>query len=171
MLPQKGDNLSALSQVGKRGSSLQICIICKLATYSSASSDSSLSSFCSSTGLVQLYQISLTQQETDTAQASHMQAFIYQQKHGKPNASPKAAEDAMDGIGGSGYGGGSVVDGQDGDGLNKAQEGAIVYLPPPPAPKGKKQSPQDAIDEFWSKFDSKTPGRGQTIPRTSLHSF
>ena len=49
----------------------------------------------------------------------------------------------------------------DQEGLNRAQDGAIVYLPPVPPSKNKKQSPQAAIDEFWGKFNSKTPGRGK----------
>lgn len=38
---------------------------------------------------------------------------------------------------------------------------ATVVVVNRPAPKNnKKQSPQDAIDEFWKKFYSTTPGKG-----------
>jgi hypothetical protein len=36
----------------------------------------------------------------------------------------------------------------------------MVLVPAPAAKKTKHQSPQASIDEFWSKFNSKTPGRG-----------
>lgn len=32
-------------------------------------------------------------------------------------------------------------------------------------PKKKQQSPQEAIDEFWSKFNTKAPGKGENIFR------
>lgn len=31
---------------------------------------------------------------------------------------------------------------------------------PVPSKKNKKQTPQQAIDEFWAKFTTKTPGKG-----------
>ncbi|KAH8599322.1 hypothetical protein B0O99DRAFT_504411 [Bisporella sp. PMI_857] len=48
-------------------------------------------------------------------------------------------------------------------GLQNARDGQILFTPAVPASKKKKQSPQDSINEFWSKFDSKTPGRASTI--------
>jgi hypothetical protein len=60
----------------------------------------------------------------------------------------------------SGYAG---SDPGDGDG-NKGPDGAIMFVPPSPPKKNKKQSPQDAIDEFWGKFNSTTPGRGNNFP-------
>jgi hypothetical protein len=44
--------------------------------------------------------------------------------------------------------------------LGNPKDGAIIYVPPTLAKEKKHQSPQDAIDEFWEKFNSKTPGRG-----------
>jgi len=44
--------------------------------------------------------------------------------------------------------------------LNNAKDGQIIFVPPSPPKKNKKQSPQDAINDFWKRFDSKTPGRG-----------
>lgn len=38
--------------------------------------------------------------------------------------------------------------------------GNIVLVPAPDIKKTKHISPQDAIDEFWAKFKSKTPGKG-----------
>jgi hypothetical protein len=42
--------------------------------------------------------------------------------------------------------------------LDKNKDATIA---PAPAKKVKHLSPQDAIDEFWNKFNSKTPGRGE----------
>jgi hypothetical protein len=78
-----------------------------------------------------------------------MQAYIHRLKNAKPNAEMRSESS----------GSSSVTSDQ--DGLNRAQDGAIVYLPPVPPSKKKKQSPQAAIDEFWGKFNSKTPGRGK----------
>jgi hypothetical protein len=80
-----------------------------------------------------------------------MQAYIHRLKNAKPNAMRSESSSSS-----------SVTSDQ--DGLNNAKDGAIVYLPPVAAKKNKKQSPQDAIDEFWGKFDSKTPGRGKRLP-------
>ena len=44
--------------------------------------------------------------------------------------------------------------------LGNPKDGAIIYMPAPSSKKKKHQSPQEAIDEFWAKFNSKTPGRG-----------
>ncbi|TVY57332.1 Calpain-5 [Lachnellula cervina] len=47
---------------------------------------------------------------------------------------------------------------------NRAQEATPFMLVAAPLPHKKtKQSPQSSIDEFWSKFNSKTPGRATTI--------
>ncbi len=37
--------------------------------------------------------------------------------------------------------------------------------PPPPAPKKRKQgqTDQDVLDEFWSKFESGSPGKGTIV--------
>jgi hypothetical protein len=35
-----------------------------------------------------------------------------------------------------------------------------VSIPEPP--KSKKQDPQSAINEFWEKFKTKTPGKGES---------
>lgn len=48
--------------------------------------------------------------------------------------------------------------------LNKNKDAPYIVMAPAPAKKVKHQSPQDAIDEFWNKFNSKTPGRGE-LPR------
>ena len=45
--------------------------------------------------------------------------------------------------------------------LNKNKDAPYIVMAPAPAKKVKHQSPQDAIDEFWNKFNSKTPGRGE----------
>ncbi|KAG9228919.1 hypothetical protein BJ875DRAFT_363172, partial [Amylocarpus encephaloides] len=43
-------------------------------------------------------------------------------------------------------------------------DGQPMYLMPALAPKKpKRQAPQGTIDEFWAKFDSKTPGKASTI--------
>ena len=59
----------------------------------------------------------------------------------------------------------------DQEGLNRAQDGAIVYLPPVTPSEKKKQSPQAAIDEFWRKFNSRTPGRGKLPDEHSCKLF
>lgn len=81
-----------------------------------------------------------------------MQAYIYRLKNAAPNAEMRSEASSSSS---------SITSDQ--DGLNKAQDGAIVYLPPVAPSKKKKQSPQAAIDEFWGKFNSKTPGRASTI--------
>lgn len=43
---------------------------------------------------------------------------------------------------------------------NPKDGGAIIYVPASPSKSKKHQSPQDAIDEFWEKFNSKNPGQG-----------
>ena len=45
--------------------------------------------------------------------------------------------------------------------LNKTKDTPYIVMAPAPPKKVKHQSPQDAIDEFWGKFNSKTPGRGE----------
>lgn len=47
--------------------------------------------------------------------------------------------------------------------LNKTKDAPYIVMAPAPPKKVKHQSPQDAIDEFWGKFNSKTPGRASTI--------
>jgi hypothetical protein len=44
--------------------------------------------------------------------------------------------------------------------LGNPKGDAILFVPATPAKKKKHLSPQQAIDEFWGKFNSKTPGRG-----------
>ncbi|KAH8687438.1 hypothetical protein BGZ60DRAFT_363165 [Tricladium varicosporioides] len=39
----------------------------------------------------------------------------------------------------------------------------MILVPAPTTKKPKHQAPQDAIDEFWAKFNSKTPGRATSI--------
>jgi hypothetical protein len=53
------------------------------------------------------------------------------------------------------------------DDLNKTKDAPYIVMAPAPAKKVKHQSPQDAIDEFWGKFNSKTPGRGKPPPTAS----
>lgn len=63
---------------------------------------------------------------------------------------------------------GSVVSGSSGsssssDGNKRAAGDTPMMLVPAPAPtKKKSQSPQETIDEFWAKFNSKTPGKGSS---------
>lgn len=38
----------------------------------------------------------------------------------------------------------------------------MLQLPGASPKKPKVQAPQDSIDEFWSKFKSKTPGKGKS---------
>lgn len=45
--------------------------------------------------------------------------------------------------------------------LNMNKDAPYVVMAPAPPKKAKHQSPQDAIDELWSNFNSKTPGRGE----------
>jgi hypothetical protein len=45
--------------------------------------------------------------------------------------------------------------------FNRAKDPTLFVMAPAPTKKVKHQSPQDAIDEFWGKFNSKTPGRGK----------
>jgi len=84
-----------------------------------------------------------------------MLSYIHQLKNAKP-AKP-AKHDDMKSEASSGRS--SDIYGLE-QAARDAKEGAIVYLPPAPTTKKKKQSPQAAIDEFWGKFNSKTPGRG-----------
>lgn len=46
---------------------------------------------------------------------------------------------------------------------DQVKETPLVLIPQPPAKKPKKVAPQDAVDEFWAKFNSKTPGIGNLI--------
>ena len=55
-------------------------------------------------------------------------------------------------VSGSAYGDNVSVEGQ---------EGSFMLGPTGHVPKKPKhQTPQDAIDEFWAKFDTKAPGKG-----------
>ncbi|KAI9644088.1 hypothetical protein NHQ30_007440 [Ciborinia camelliae] len=47
--------------------------------------------------------------------------------------------------------------------------GNIVFVPAPDIKKTKHISPQDAIDEFWAKFKSKTPGKPSTVLPKNLY--
>ncbi|RAL61314.1 hypothetical protein DID88_009450 [Monilinia fructigena] len=47
--------------------------------------------------------------------------------------------------------------------LKQGPGGNIVFVPAPDVKKTKHISPQDAIDEFWAKFKSKTPGKASTV--------
>ena len=40
------------------------------------------------------------------------------------------------------------------------KEERILLIPSDPVKKAKHQAPQEAIDEFWQKFNTKTPGKG-----------
>lgn len=40
------------------------------------------------------------------------------------------------------------------------KNGRILLVPADPVKKPKHQAPQDAIDEFWQNFNTKTPGKG-----------
>jgi hypothetical protein len=75
------------------------------------------------------------------------------------NSGLKAEADAM----GSAAGATSMPPPSDDGANNAGRDGQIIFVPPTPAKKTKKQAPQDAIDEFWKKFDSKTPGRGKSL--------
>lgn len=66
----------------------------------------------------------------------------------------------------SSYSSGSSVDSSPGD-LHKHKDAPYIVMAPVPPKKVKHQSPQDAIDEFWEKFNSKTPGRGKLLPTAS----
>jgi len=59
---------------------------------------------------------------------------------------------------------GTKISGSGADAAGEKQDGkyGIVKLVDEPQKKVKHQSPQEAIDEFWEKFDSKTPGRGKS---------
>jgi len=47
------------------------------------------------------------------------------------------------------------------EGNNKAAgDTPMMLIPAPPPTRKKSQSPQQTIDEFWAKFNSKTPGKG-----------
>ncbi|KAM3074584.1 hypothetical protein ACMFMG_008013 [Clarireedia jacksonii] len=47
--------------------------------------------------------------------------------------------------------------------LKSGPGGNIVFVPAAEVKKTKHMSPQDAIDEFWTKFKSKTPGKASTV--------
>ena len=51
------------------------------------------------------------------------------------------------------------------------RDAPILQLLPAPVKKTKHQAPQDAIDEFWAKFNSKTPGKGKTLRSIAQSSF
>lgn len=67
---------------------------------------------------------------------------------GRPKQQPKAAPSEA----------GSAVTG---DRPDAAKDVPMVLIPQPPAKKPKKVAPQDAIDDFWAKFTTKTPGIGE----------
>jgi hypothetical protein len=56
--------------------------------------------------------------------------------------------------------------GSDAGGRPLSGKDVILRVADPTPKKVKHQSPQDAIDEFWKKFDTKTPGIG-IAPTTS----
>jgi hypothetical protein len=66
----------------------------------------------------------------------------------------------------SSFSSGSSVDSSPGD-LHKNKGAPYIVMAPVPPKKVKHQSPQDAIDEFWEKFSSKSPGRGKLLPTAS----
>ncbi|ESZ92336.1 hypothetical protein SBOR_7285 [Sclerotinia borealis F-4128] len=47
--------------------------------------------------------------------------------------------------------------------------GNIVFVPAPEVKNTKHVSPQDAIDDFWAKFKSKTPGKASTVLPKNLY--
>ncbi|TGO87468.1 hypothetical protein BPOR_0224g00110 [Botrytis porri] len=53
--------------------------------------------------------------------------------------------------------------------LKQGPGGNIVFVPAPDVKKTKHISPQDAIDEFWAKFKSKTPGKASTVLPKNLY--
>jgi len=53
----------------------------------------------------------------------------------------------------------SVAPTQLGIEANNAVDGAILFTPAVSQTKKKHKSPQDALDEFWANFNSKTPGK------------
>lgn len=44
--------------------------------------------------------------------------------------------------------------------MKQGPGGNIVFVPAPDVKRTRHISPQGAIDEFWAKFKSKTPGKG-----------
>ncbi len=51
----------------------------------------------------------------------------------------------------------------------KTKNVPMILVPAPqPVKKSKRQAPQDAIDEFWAKFNSKTPGQGTSSSSRSI---
>ncbi|KAE8449002.1 hypothetical protein EG329_008590 [Mollisiaceae sp. DMI_Dod_QoI] len=58
---------------------------------------------------------------------------------------------------------GSAVSGGSRSAPDQAKDAPLVLIPQPPAKKPKKVAPQTAIDEFWTKFNSKTPGIAETV--------
>lgn len=81
-----------------------------------------------------------------------------QRPHSQPRA-PKAAPSEA----------GSAVSGGSRGAPSQAKETPLVLIPQPPAKKPKKVAPQDAIDEFWTKFNSKTPGIATTVLPKNLY--
>jgi len=53
--------------------------------------------------------------------------------------------------------------GSDAGGRPISGKDVILKLADPTPKRVKHQSPQDAIDEFWKKFDTKTPGIGMSF--------
>ena len=53
----------------------------------------------------------------------------------------------------------SVAPSQLGLEANNGNDGAILFTPAALQPKKKHKAPQDAIDEFWDNFNTKTPGK------------
>jgi len=53
----------------------------------------------------------------------------------------------------------NVAPSQSGVEANNANEAAILFTPAISQTKKKHSSPQDALDEFWANFNSKTPGK------------
>jgi hypothetical protein len=52
-------------------------------------------------------------------------------------------------------------------GPDATKDAQVLLLQSTTVKKAKHLAPQDAIDEFWAKFNSKTPGKGEfeTIAR------
>ena len=53
--------------------------------------------------------------------------------------------------------------GSDASSKRQTRKDITIQIAPAPAKKAKHKTPQAAIDEFWAKFDSKTPGIGMSL--------
>ncbi|KAF4635471.1 hypothetical protein G7Y89_g2614 [Cudoniella acicularis] len=91
----------------------------------------------------------------------------HRQRQPRTNRAEKAEKAAKAEKAGEAEAEGSVCSSNSSRNAKGAKETPMILMAAPPAKKPKHQSPQDAIDEFWAKFDSKTPGRATTILPTN----